>query len=365
MKPHCEVHFLDVGQGSCSVIRFTNPRTGLREAVLIDSGRSSTIPLDVLEEFVDYVPAWIITHNHADHIGGLRSILQHENWGRRKGKVGTIYLVNDKSRQERSRGAQKFGEFLVEEEKDPAMKYATAPLTLGTVYSVLIGGHRLSVDALAPSVGVNFASGSANATSAVVELNYAKHRVLFCGDSSSEVWSSIRARRDRLEYEAVTVPHHGGKMPDEREGGSYAPTFFGQAVRAKHAVLSYCASNGYGHPRSEVVLAARGDGSGATILCTQLHPELNHPPYDRPGVVTPTHFSLSGRHPGLSKSKFHKDRRIHFACAGSITLSLSPEEAHWGKGADPNPICGFRTLEEFHEAVARLPNHRGCKVPCH
>ena len=41
MKPACEIHFLDVGQGSTSIVRYTNENEGRREAIVIDCARGT------------------------------------------------------------------------------------------------------------------------------------------------------------------------------------------------------------------------------------------------------------------------------------------------------------------------------------
>src|SRR5262249_29845270 len=141
-------------------------------------------------------------------------------------------------------------------------------------------------------------------------------------------------------------------------------TFFREAVQAKYAVLSLCASNGHGHPRAEVIDAARSGST--TILSTQVTPTLNTPPYDnRDGVIQPSWFSISGRIRALSKGRLNPGRRIHFACAGSITLNLGPgEEPRWGNLGDPEPICSFKTIDELRSAIARNSRCKKCSVDC-
>lgn len=68
------VHFVDVGQGDCSVIT-----TDRGEAVLIDSGEEikAQSVIDYLEKIsVKKIDYCIVTHPHSDHYGGMLKILR-------------------------------------------------------------------------------------------------------------------------------------------------------------------------------------------------------------------------------------------------------------------------------------------------
>jgi competence protein ComEC len=70
------VHFLDVGQGDCSIIRLPDGKT-----VIIDAGDTKTANktkiLNYIEtnfgiEYFDYA---IVTHTDSDHCGGIKDVL--------------------------------------------------------------------------------------------------------------------------------------------------------------------------------------------------------------------------------------------------------------------------------------------------
>ena len=65
------VHFIDVGQGDAILID-----DGTTE-ILIDGGDKSSGVADYLDEYVDgNLEIIIATHAHADHLGGLSSVLE-------------------------------------------------------------------------------------------------------------------------------------------------------------------------------------------------------------------------------------------------------------------------------------------------
>ena len=78
MVEECEIHFLDVGQGSSSVILYQNTKKNRCEAIVIDGGPPQTdIACRVLDAFADYMRcAVIVTHNHRDHTGGILNIVR-------------------------------------------------------------------------------------------------------------------------------------------------------------------------------------------------------------------------------------------------------------------------------------------------
>ncbi|MEG2074699.1 MAG: MBL fold metallo-hydrolase, partial [Angelakisella sp.] len=68
-----EVHFLDVGQASCILIK------GSEKTALIDAGEADTVGdvTDYLaENGVTKIDYFFNTHPHADHMGGCRGVME-------------------------------------------------------------------------------------------------------------------------------------------------------------------------------------------------------------------------------------------------------------------------------------------------
>ena len=351
-----EVHFLDVGQGSSSVILYPSGKSlGKTEAVVIDGGPQGTrVTATVLNDFADFVRAIFLTHNHVDHLGGALPVIR--TWAE-QGKLGDIYFVND-----RTAGARKLAyEFENEENAGRLSRSQLHWLDQGDVYRFPSSSPLFEVRVLAPTKNEAMRASGANETSAVLRLAGGGARVLFCGDSTREVWERIVADsgREPLVCDAVTAPHHGGHFADPPSPDD-SRWFFTEAVQAKVAIFSFGASNPYNHPQRQVLKDAKSFVGCEAVLCTQVHPDLNTPPYNGTHGITPvTPYSQSWN----TRSQKGTDRRHHYACAGSITLRLGPGEVEWGNGGDPDPICGFRSIREFQRAVERLLKQSEAQCP--
>jgi beta-lactamase superfamily II metal-dependent hydrolase len=360
MIHECEVHFLDVGQGSSSVVLFQNPLENHCEAILIDGGpKTGDIATLVLEDFADYLQAVFVTHNHLDHVGGIEKILR--TWCK-LGKFGDIYLLNDGTE-----GARLMAMTLKNEVKAGRLKRDQHHwLNEGAQYKYQTAGAAIEVLVRSPTLDEAILMKNANEASGVIQVRYRGTDVLFCGDSTRAIWTRIvnEAGIGPLGCEAVTVPHHGGHMDASRSPDN-GPWFFSEAVKAKVAIFSFGASNNNRHPRPEVVCAAKTQGKCETILCTQIHPGLNLPPYPGGdnGLYEPTRYSLSKQDPSFQDGTA---RRRNYACAGSITLRLGPGGPVWGNGGDPDSICAFESIPEFQDKVGAVMKQAGWELPpCH
>jgi competence protein ComEC len=205
--------FIDVGMGEATLIEA--PR-GVR--VLIDGGGSISGDFDTGSRIVmpfllsrkiltlDYV---INSHSHADHIGGLVSVLRYF-------KVNTFACTP----------------FLVEYAEYPSllqiMRQQKTTLQFwkkGDTFSLPEG---TSMTVLHPPRGVSFED--LNDTSLVIRITQRGRTFLFTGDISSSVEEELIRSGVSLKADVLKIPHHGSKT-------SSAFAFLG-AVRPELAVLS-------------------------------------------------------------------------------------------------------------------------------
>ena len=226
-----QVHFLDVGQGDCTVILCDG------EAMVIDGGprKSADYVYSYLRDtlklrHLDYV---ISTHPHLDHVYGLSSVLN----AAQAGVVLTPVLEWD---------SKAFGSML---------KYAEAqgtPLAVPREGDVLeLGSARVTVLHCWPEA-VDY--GRTNDASIVVRIDYGKTSFLLAGDA--EDWSEYMMIDSgmNLKADVLKVAHHGSDTASTRE--------FLQAVRPEAAVISVGAGNGYGHPARRVLERLEESGCG-------------------------------------------------------------------------------------------------------
>lgn len=236
-----EFHLLDVGQGDAIAIRSPRGRWVLVDAGRAwrsgDAGRATVIPY--VRRRGGEVALLVLTHPHADHIGGARSVLR---------ALG-VREIRDAAFVERS---ATYRELLGEAE------------ARGTRWQRARPGERIDVDGvelefLAPDSAWTASLRDPNEASTVVRVRYGGVRFLLTGDAErgEESWLLAHAR-DALAAEVLKVSHHGS-------GTSSTPEFV-TAVAPRLALVSVGASNLYGHPSADVM--RRLVDAGATVLRT-------------------------------------------------------------------------------------------------
>ncbi|PRQ05679.1 hypothetical protein ENSA7_44120 [Enhygromyxa salina] len=151
--------------------------------------------------------------------------------------------------------------------------------------------------------------------SAVLRITRGDSAVLIGGDAPLGSWERLDGRNpELLRAEAIRVPHHCGHAT---EGGTewteYEQLY--TAVNAKLSVVSVGTNNGYEHPQTEHLVAARRGGQ-CRLICTQLTPRCHHNPpelreamKDQATMVEPPyrHWDEDG-----------KPRSTEVPCAGSV-----------------------------------------------
>ena len=222
------VHFLDVGQGDAALFVSGD------QAVLIDasvSGASDTI-LDYLDSLgIDTLDAVIATHPHADHIGGMRAVIENVRTER-------VYMSSAVST------TQTYEKLLDE------IDAQGIELIVPEIGDVLTLDSGAAFTFLSPDPAEEF--DDLNNYSLVCMFEAGGTRVLMTGDAEAEIEEALLASGADLDCDILKLGHHGSSTSSTRA--------FLQAASPETAVISCAKENDYGHPHRETLeaLAAAG-----------------------------------------------------------------------------------------------------------
>lgn len=223
----------DVGQGDALVLA-----TGLPgRAVLVDAGTETAAVDSCLSRLgVHALSLVVISHLHADHMGGLAAALR----GR---AVGAVALGPAR------RPAWAFDRVLrvAGEQHVPVLELRAGQRLRwpGLLLEVLApSGTAQPID---PEDGTDV-----NNTSVVIRAHTPGGRVMLTGDIELLAQANLISSGADLRAEVLKVPHHGSR---------YTSTAFLAAVRPRLALVSVGAGNRYGHPNATLLASLRAGGA--------------------------------------------------------------------------------------------------------
>lgn len=204
-----ELRFLDVGQADAILIRNQG------KTVLIDAGRSGAT-LSQLEALgVTSLDLFIVSHNHADHIGGADAVLN--------GLPVRSYMDNGMPVTTRIYAR------VISLVESKGITYLQA-----TPRTITLGDATLRILPPPP------AAGDQNASSIGVLLQRGRFRALMTGDSEQPELTAWLASDAIPGVDVLKAPHHGSR-------NGVTPGWIAQ-TRPKVVVISVGANNQYGHP---------------------------------------------------------------------------------------------------------------------
>jgi competence protein ComEC len=232
------VVFLDVGQGDCVLVQSPNGRTAL-----IDGGPDGRLACTLIDE---HLPFWdrsidvvVATHPHADHVGGLLSVVERYRLG----------LVLDSCSE---------GDSLLAEEWWRRASVLDTPVRCAAAGQVLSLGDGTLLEILGPSAMPLFGTGADIDKNGVgILVSYWEMAFLLGADVGAEAERQLVHRQPaRLQSQVLKVPHHGSNTSSTAQ--------FLAAVAPCAAVISVGADNAYGHPHDDVL--QRLDERGVAVF---------------------------------------------------------------------------------------------------
>lgn len=216
-----QVHFVDVGQGDCSLIICDD------EAMLIDAGdndKGTRVQKYLKDQGISNLKYVIGTHPDSDHIGGLDVVIYKFNCDN--------ILMPDATSDTKT--------YLDVLSAIDSKGYKITTVGQGDKFTL----GSASFEIISPVKGYPYAEDNNN--SIVLRLDYYNNSFLFMGDAEYQP-QQVMIYDDEINAKAdvIKVSHHGANS-------GYMKGFYDE-VQPKYAIISCGKGNKYGHPHSDVL----------------------------------------------------------------------------------------------------------------
>lgn len=235
-----EIHFIDVGQGDCSLIMWEGA------SMLIDCGErdyAETVKKYLKKQGVKKLDYIITTHPHSDHIGGMGDIISEFEVGK---------VIAPRVSEDMTPTTKTYERFL-QALKDKSLKLTAAkPDTTYTLSSTAVSAAEKSppkFEVLAPVKDYD----DLNNYSVVIKLTYGTTSYLFTGDAEKEAELDILENGADVDADVLKVGHHGSSTSSCDE--------FYEAVSPEICVIQCGEGNSYGHPHKEIMGTINSSGA--------------------------------------------------------------------------------------------------------
>lgn len=219
-----KIEVLDIGQGDASLI-YTKD-----EVIMIDTGdvdERDRLEKLLKERNISTIDKLIITHPHADHIGGAYVVFKNVN-------VKDVYDNGDTT-------TSKTYQTYLKNIKQKNIAYHQ--LKAGDTVDF---GDGVSFKVFSPTEKMIKNDDDLNNNSIVGQLRYKDFTMLFTGDSEREAEQNmVKSYGNELQSDVLKSPHHGSRTSSSDD---YLKT-----VKAKDVIISLAADNEYGHPHKQTL----------------------------------------------------------------------------------------------------------------
>lgn len=227
------LHFIDVGQGDCTLIKLDTNKT-----ILVDGGEGSSDKSDkgknvlypyLLDRKIDTIDYMIFSHFDSDHAGGLMYILENM-----KVKNVIIGIQNEDSYL-----YKKMIEIVKEKNINLIVIDNPKMLKIDDIY----------LDFIWPIKNKLISENKLNNNSLVFRLIYNNTKIMFTGDieipAENVIVSEYKNNKNRLKSDILKVAHHGSDTSTTKE--------FLELVNPKIALIGVGKNNSFNHPSKDVI----------------------------------------------------------------------------------------------------------------
>lgn len=236
-----QIHFIDVGQGDCTLIKYNN------KTMLIDAGNNEygDLVVDYLKkQKIDYLNYIVGTHGDADHIGGLDVVIDNFDFDK-------IYYPKQ------VKTTKTFTDFA------KAIKNKNKQIDTPIIGDNIFLGEKVKITILSPE---QKEYEDSNNYSIVLRLEYHNNSFLFMGDAELDIENYLLKNNSNIKCDLIKVGHHGSNSSTSNN--------FIKKVNPKYAVISVGKDNEYNHPAQKVldrldrydIQIIRTDESGNVIV---------------------------------------------------------------------------------------------------
>jgi Predicted hydrolase (metallo-beta-lactamase superfamily) len=250
-----EVTFWDVGQGDATSIKLPDGRF-----VLIDTGPFSNNPLvswflqDVSARRIEAIA---VTHNDADHVGGLHKLAGHETL-----VINQVFLVHDpKTRNDDNDG--RFSDLL---RPLRARKHGRTITRTLERDRVIAEDNTLRLIARHPDFIASQDARTPNQASSVLSLERKEDNsilVIWGGDALLKTICTIYSGRQST---VLMGPHHGAPQDRPRNSQSFSGLL--EEISPQTIFISVGNRNRHRHPARDYVVGATKIGT--VVCCSQI-----------------------------------------------------------------------------------------------
>lgn len=210
----------DVGQGDGTVLRVST-----HSAIVIDVGPDPESMNRCLKQLhITTIPILVLTHFHADHVGGIESVLRERTIGQvwttqlQEPELTTAFALQALHRHRLSEHVVSFPEHVVIADLD--------------------------IQCLWPSRIIKGQGSDPNNASLVLLVRTKGYSFVLAGDVEPPAQTVIAEQFGSLKVDVLKLAHHGSPHQDPS---------FATALRPTNAIISVGVNNDYGHPAMSTI----------------------------------------------------------------------------------------------------------------